>query len=603
MVALPRQGGVRKRVLRKGHGDKWNGAAHNLDEVTVHYEGRLEDGTVFDSSRERGEPLVFRLGMETVIKGWEIGIEKMRQGEFAELTVAPEYAYGEDGAPPDIPPNATLRFEIELLKTTPVTDVEDDRSLIKRFLKKGTGWKTPNAQSRVSVAFVAWVGDDRDAPFLTSGAPRPIPPLPTEAEMVKQEEETGPRDEAPNEGFVPYEPREFEMSACLCEGFRRALETMKVNERGRISMEARHAFGDEGPSEELRRQWGFTREVPGGAEIHIHCEIEDLRYTEALDNSWGYTCEMRSIKLDDGKSYKTPELGATVAIRYEGRLMDGTDKETGDACGGTVFERVERLSYVHDELQVPAGLDLAVSKMRAGEVARVRITDPASGLGAEDKQMPLAMVPGGSVLEYEVEVLEFENPKATFMMETSEEKMEYARQKKDEGNEWYKRGAAGEQVGFKRAVKKYEAVGSLMKGEEERLDDELKDEARKLRISCLNNAAQCYVKGDEPYKAVASATECLELDPCNMKAICRRAAAHMRNHDYKDAAADLKKARSIEPEDKDVLRLYAQLRQVVERSKARSKKLSEKMVTSAAKIESKNKRTWGEWALSWFVKP
>merc|ERR1719271_1888653 len=131
--------------------------------------------------------------------------------------------------------------------------------------------------------------------------------------------------------------------------------------------------------------------------------------------------------------------------------MDGTDKETGDACGGTVFERVERLSYVHDELQVPAGLDLAVSKMRAGEVARVRITDPASGLGAEDKQMPLAMVPGGSVLEYEVEVLEFENPKATFMMETSEEKMEYARQKKDEGNEWYKRGAAGEQVGFKRA--------------------------------------------------------------------------------------------------------------------------------------------------------
>ena len=85
------------------------------------------------------------------------------------------------------------------------------------------------------------------------------------------------------------------------EGFRRALETMKVNERGRISMEARHAFGDEGPSEELRRQWGFTREVPGGAEIHIHCEIEDLRYTEALDNS------LRGRKLCIACAILTPE--------------------------------------------------------------------------------------------------------------------------------------------------------------------------------------------------------------------------------------------------------------------------------------------------------
>lgn len=84
--------------------------------VTVHYTGTLEDGTEFDSSRGRGEPFTFDLGTGGVIQGWEQGIPGMKVGGIRELTIPPELAYGAAGAPPAIPPNATLIFEVELLE-------------------------------------------------------------------------------------------------------------------------------------------------------------------------------------------------------------------------------------------------------------------------------------------------------------------------------------------------------------------------------------------------------------------------------------------------------------------------------------------------------
>lgn len=83
--------------------------------VTVHYTGTLEDGEKFDSSLDRGEPFEFRLGRGMVIEGWEEGIQGMRVGGSRTLTIPPELGYGETGAPPQIPPNATLIFEVELL--------------------------------------------------------------------------------------------------------------------------------------------------------------------------------------------------------------------------------------------------------------------------------------------------------------------------------------------------------------------------------------------------------------------------------------------------------------------------------------------------------
>ena len=84
------------------------------DMVFVHYTGWLTDGTKFDSSYDRGEPLSFRLGAKQVIPGWDEGIALLRKGEKAQLVIPPELAYGERGIGP-IPPNATLIFEVELV--------------------------------------------------------------------------------------------------------------------------------------------------------------------------------------------------------------------------------------------------------------------------------------------------------------------------------------------------------------------------------------------------------------------------------------------------------------------------------------------------------
>ncbi len=95
-----------------GEGD----AAAAGQRVSVHYTGWLTDGTKFDSSKDRNDPFDFPLGAGHVIRGWDEGVQGMQVGGVRKLTIPPALGYGARGAGGVIPPNATLVFEVELLK-------------------------------------------------------------------------------------------------------------------------------------------------------------------------------------------------------------------------------------------------------------------------------------------------------------------------------------------------------------------------------------------------------------------------------------------------------------------------------------------------------
>ncbi len=151
--------------------------------VAVHYTGKLTDGTVFDSSYDRGEPLRFGLGQGMVIPGWDEGIGLMNEGGAATLVIPPELGYGAQGAGGAIPPNATLVFDVELveiLEGGPASPTEVDPATLQTNpqgvqyvdLVEGDGPVAGNGQM-VTVHYTGWLEDgtkfdsslDRGDPF------------------------------------------------------------------------------------------------------------------------------------------------------------------------------------------------------------------------------------------------------------------------------------------------------------------------------------------------------------------------------------------------------------------------------------------------------
>ncbi len=167
-------------------------AAENGDIVSVHYTGWLTDGTKFDSSLDRDEPIEFPLGFGMVIQGWEQGLLGMKVGGKRRLTIPSDLGYGQAGAGDDIPPNATLIFEVELLDANPfsmpadpepVQPPEDEGELEITDTAEGTGLAASNGDT-VSVHYTGCLLDgtkfdsslDRGEPIeFTLGAGMVIP--------------------------------------------------------------------------------------------------------------------------------------------------------------------------------------------------------------------------------------------------------------------------------------------------------------------------------------------------------------------------------------------------------------------------------------------
>ncbi|XP_068622847.1 FK506-binding protein 59 isoform X2 [Battus philenor] len=204
--------GVLKRIIKEGVGTETPNVGYT---VTVHYTGTLLDGTKFDSSKDRNVPFEFLLGKGQVIKAWDIGVATMKKGEVCVLTCAPEYAYGANGSPPKIPPNATLQFEIEMIDW----DEEDlspgkKKTILRRILEEGVGPDFPEDGALVTVRLEGKLASD------------------------------GTVFDKRTVSFPLGEGSESD----ICKGIEKALEKFQKGEESRLKIASKYGFGSEGNS-------------------------------------------------------------------------------------------------------------------------------------------------------------------------------------------------------------------------------------------------------------------------------------------------------------------------------------------------------------------
>lgn len=516
-------GGVTKEIITPGKG--WE-KPEKEDQVEVHYVGTLEDGTKFDSSRDRGDPFTFHLGKGEVIKGWDEGVATMKKGEKAILTCKPEYAYGASGSPPKIPENATLKFEVELLNWKSIKDISGDGGVIKKILKEGEDWDNPKDRDEVIVKYRAKVKGSEE-PFASS------------------EEGTE---------FIVKEGH-------LCKALPIAVKKMKKGEKALVTAKPDYAFGKE----------GLKPGVPSDSELEIDLELVSWKKVEDVTDDG---LIIRKV-LKKGKSYDKPKEGATVTVRYTGRLQNGTVfEERGEG---------NEHSFVTDEEQVIEGLDRAIMKMDKGEKAEITIA-PKYAFGDSDTAREKATVPGGSTVIYEIEITEVQNPKNTWDMSNAE-KIEDAKEKKEKGNAAYKAGR------LERAVKKYEAAVRVIEYDKDFGD--MKQASKDLKKSAWLNLAAAHLKLQNYKYVIDNCTKALEVDPVNVKALYRRAQAYMGTSDFIEAEMDIKKAREAEPNDKDLAILYSKMRKQMKAASKKEAQIYSTMFSKLAKLKEpdENKAT------------
>lgn len=516
--------GLKKKLVKEGEG--WDTPSAG-DEVEVHYTGTLVDGTQFDSSRERGTPFKFKLGQGQVIKGWDEGIKTMKKGENAVFTIPPELAYGESGSPPTIPPNATLQFDVELLSWTSVKDICKDGGIFKKIIVEGEKWDNPKDLDEVFVKYEArlengTVVSKSDGVEFTVG-----------------------------EGY-------------FCPALAKAVKTMKKGEKVLLTVKPQYGFGENG-----RTAAGDEGAVPPNATLEIMLELLSWKTVSDVVKDKKV---MKKI-LKEGEGYERPDDGTVVQVKLIGKLEDGT-----------IFvkkghEEEPPFEFKIDEEQVIDGLDRAVKTMKKGEVALVTI-QPEYAFGGSESQQDLATVPVNATVYYEVEMISFTKEKESWDMNT-QEKIEAAGKKKEEGNAWFKAGK------YERASRRYEKAAKFIEYDSSFTDEE-KQQSKVLKISCKLNNAACKLKLKDYKEAEKLCSKVLELDGQNVKALYRRAQAYIQLVDLDLAEIDIKRALEIDPDNRDVKLEYKILKDKVREYNKKEAQFYSNIFAKMNKLEQTN---------------
>ncbi|CAN1302161.1 Peptidyl-prolyl cis-trans isomerase FKBP62 [Linum perenne] len=283
--------------------------------------------------------------------------------------------------------------------------------------------------------------------------------------------------------------------------------------------------------------------VPPNATLEITLELVSWKTVSSV------TDDKKVIKkiLKEGEGYEKPNDGAIVQLKLIGKLENGTVfLKKGHDVADQLFE------FRTDEEQVIDGLDRAVMTMKKGEVALVIIA-PDYAFGTSESIQELAVVPPNSTIHYEVELVSFVKDKESWDMNT-EEKIEAAGKKKEEGNALFKAGK------YVRASKRYEKAVKYIEYDTS-FSDEEKKQSKVLKVACNLNSAACKLKLKDYKAAEKLCTKVLEMDSRNVKALYRRAQAYIQLADLELAEFDIKKALEIDPNNRDVKLEYRTLKE------------------------------------------